>query len=107
MLTNRCSFVYSRTKPNQEFIIINLHQILMAQEERGTATFSLPVVLLADRDKEEMDQDLSNELGQDLIGTKIITRSGSPMKMGDMERVAVGQAKTILVLTPEANDVRY
>jgi len=55
-----------------------------------------PVVVLADREKEEMDE----ELRHSLKGYKIEwhTRSGAPHCSSDLERVAAGQAKNIILL---------
>jgi len=53
-------------------------------------------VVLADREKEEMDE----ELRHSLKGYKIEwhTRSGAPHCSSDLERVAAGQAKNIILL---------
>jgi len=53
-------------------------------------------VVLADREKEEMDE----ELRHSLKGYKIEwhTRSGLPHCSSDLERVAAGQAKNIILL---------
>lgn len=55
-----------------------------------------PVVVLADREKEEMDE----ELRHSLKGYKIEwhTRCGVPHCSSDLERVAAGQAKNIILL---------
>ena len=57
---------------------------------------SRPVVVLADREKEEMD----DELRQSLKGYKIEwhTRSGAPHCSSDLDRVAAGQAKNVILL---------
>ncbi len=47
---------------------------------------------------------LQDELGPGIVGTKLITRSGTPTRLTDMERVAVGQARTVVVLAPEGRD---
>ena len=55
-----------------------------------------PVVVLADREKEEMDE----ELRHSLKGYKVEwhTRSGAPHCSSDLERVAAGQAKNVILL---------
>ena len=70
----------------------------MVQKERGENVFSRPLLLLADRPKEEMDDELADELGADAVGTAVITRSGTTLRASDMERVAVGDAKTVLIM---------
>ena len=54
------------------------------------------MVVLADREKEEMDE----ELRHSLKGYKVEwhTRSGAPHCSSDLERVAAGQAKNIILL---------
>ena len=57
---------------------------------------SRPVVVLADREKEEMD----DELRHSLKGYNIEwhTRSGAPHCSSDLDRVAAGQAKNVILL---------
>lgn len=59
-----------------------------------------PVVVLADREKEGMDE----ELRHSLKGYKLEwhTRSGVPHCSSDLERVAAGQAKNIILLDDQA-----
>ena len=73
-------------------------QIMMVQKERGCEVFSSPIVLLADRPKEEMDAELADDLGADLVGTAVISRSGTPLRALDMERAAVGHARTVVIM---------
>lgn len=62
-----------------------------------------PVVVLAERDKEAMDQEVRRALrGYEL---EWHTRSGSPHSSADLERVAAGQAHTIVLLHPEETKV--
>ena len=62
-----------------------------------------PVVILADKDKEEMDEELSEELGRIGAGLNVITRNGSPNELNNIDRVAAGTARRIIVL-PQAED---
>ena len=62
-----------------------------------------PVVILADRDKEEMDAELRSALRGFLLEWH--TRSGSPHSIIDLRRVAAGQAKTVILLNPEGDEV--
>ena len=73
-------------------------QILTVQKERGDDVFSYPLLVLADRPKEEMDDELANELGAEALGTSVITRSGTMLRASDMERVAVGAARTVVIM---------
>ena len=76
-------------------------QILMVQKERGADVFGHPLLILADRPKEEMDDELADELGADTVGTSVITRSGTMLRASDMERAAVGSAKTVVIMGGE------
>lgn len=44
------------------------------------------IVVLAERDKEEMEMDIA-KLEFDLMGTSIICRSGSPLILADLKKV--------------------
>lgn len=55
-----------------------------------------PVVVLADREKEEMDDELRHSLKGYSIEWH--TRSGAPHCSSDLERVAAGQAKNVILL---------
>lgn len=44
------------------------------------------VVVLAERDKEEMEMDIS-KLEFDFMGTSVICRSGSPLILADLKKV--------------------
>ncbi|KAG1668592.1 hypothetical protein FOA52_007327 [Chlamydomonas sp. UWO 241] len=75
-----------------------LQQLVVAQQERrGGSSFTLPIVVLADKDKEEMDHELIEELGREVVNTKVITRRGSPLHMSDLQKIAAGHAKTIVI----------
>lgn len=50
-----------------------------------------------------MDHELEQELGLDVLNSKVITRTGSPVRMCDLQKVATGRASTvILLLSPES-----
>jgi len=58
------------------------------------------VVILADKDKIEMEDEIRTRV--EVIGrTKIICRSGSPIDLDDLEIVNPHATKTILILSPE------
>ncbi|RCG32393.1 potassium transporter TrkA [Sphaerisporangium album] len=61
------------------------------------------VVVLADRDKVDMDDEIRTRLGE-TGGTRIICRSGSPLKRAALELVSPDTAKAILVLPPPGQD---
>ena len=61
------------------------------------------VVLIADRDKEEMDSDVADEsVKMGGMGLTVVTREGSPTELDNMDRVAVGTAKRLIVVPSKA-----
>jgi len=61
------------------------------------------LVILADKDKVEMEEEIRARVEQK-GRTKIICRSGSPMDTTDLEIVNPHEAKAIIVLPPEGSD---
>jgi hypothetical protein len=57
------------------------------------------VVVLADRDKVAMDEDIAQALEGKRL--RVVTRSGSPMNLADLELVSLGTSKSVVVLAPE------
>ena len=62
----------------------------------------LTVVILAERDKVEMEDEIAAKLN--LRGVQVICRSGDPCDPGDLDIVNPGAAKSIIVLAPEVED---
>ncbi|XP_042412058.1 probable ion channel POLLUX isoform X2 [Zingiber officinale] len=60
------------------------------------------VVVLAERDKEEMEIDIA-KFEFDFMGTSVICRSGSPLILADLKKVSVSKARAIIVLASDAN----
>lgn len=82
-----------------------LRQIALAQQERGSGVFNEPIVVLAEQDKEYMDGFINEELESG--GLNIITRTGSPAKLSDLEKVAAGEAHTVIVLHTEQENKAF
>ena len=60
---------------------------LLKQLSRANKSFGGGVVVvLAERDKEEMEIDIS-KMELDYLGTSVICRSGSPLIMADLKKV--------------------
>ncbi|MGS2588944.1 CASTOR/POLLUX-related putative ion channel [Streptomyces hebeiensis] len=57
------------------------------------------VVILADRDKVDMDDEIRRRI-PDTGKTRVICRSGNPLQRGDLELVSPDTAKAIMVLPP-------
>ncbi|XP_048129015.1 ion channel DMI1-like [Rhodamnia argentea] len=60
------------------------------------------VVVLAERDKEEMELDIA-KLEFDLMGMSALRRSGSPLILADLKKVSVSKARAIIVLASDEN----
>ena len=61
------------------------------------------VVILADRDKIEMEDEIAGKDPQ-LYGMKVICRSGDPCTLNDLAIVNLDTAKSIIVLSPPVDD---
>lgn len=61
------------------------------------------VAILADRDKVEMEDAIRARVG-DLGHTRIVCRTGNPLKVADVELVSPGTARAIMVVTPEVEE---
>ncbi|NVI86742.1 potassium transporter TrkA [Actinomadura sp. BRA 177] len=61
------------------------------------------VAILANRDKVEMEDAIRARVG-DLGHTRIVCRTGDPLKVADVELVSPGTARSILIVTPEHQD---
>src|SRR5262249_60891147 len=59
------------------------------------------VVILAEKDKVEMDDEIRARLHRKL---KVVTRSGSPTSVVDLAIVNLASAKSIIVLSPENDE---
>ncbi|XP_047962682.1 probable ion channel POLLUX isoform X1 [Salvia hispanica] len=75
-----------------------LKQLAIANKSIGGGV----IVVLAERDKEEMEMDIA-KLEFDLMGTSIICRSGSPLILADLKKVSVSKARAIIVLASDEN----
>ncbi|XP_058091286.1 ion channel POLLUX-like isoform X2 [Magnolia sinica] len=75
-----------------------LKQLAIANKSIGGGV----VVVLAERDKEEMEMDIS-KLEFDFMGTSVICRSGSPLILADLKKVSVSKARAIIVLAADEN----
>lgn len=61
------------------------------------------VAILANRDKVEMEDAIRDRVG-DLGRTRIVCRTGDPLKIADVELVSPGTARSIVIVTPETED---
>ncbi|XP_076921545.1 putative ion channel SYM8 [Bidens hawaiensis] len=75
-----------------------LKQLAIANKSIGGGV----VVVLAERDKEEMEMDIA-KLEFSFMGTSVICRSGSPLILADLKKVSVSKARAIIVLAADEN----
>ncbi|WOK96498.1 hypothetical protein Cni_G05205 [Canna indica] len=75
-----------------------LNQLAIANESLGGGN----VVVMAERDKEEMELDIA-KMEFDFKGTSVICRSGSPLILADLKKVSVSKARAIVVLAEDGN----
>ncbi len=76
-----------------------LSELVIANENRQRPR----IVILAEKDKVEMEDEIRDEVG-DTGKTRIICRTGSPLDLNDLEIVNPHQARAIIVLAPESQD---
>lgn len=62
------------------------------------------MVILADRPKQEMDNDCHHGLAG--LGLEVDTRTGVPYSVDDLKKVAAGSARTVLLLNDKRCEVR-
>ena len=81
----------------QIFTIIS--ELILANESRKSGAV---IVVLADQDKVEMEDDISERI-PDTKNTRIICRSGSPIDLTDLEIASPHTARSIIVLADGAD----
>ncbi len=75
-----------------------LSELSVANENKRDAC----VVVLADKDKAEMDEEIRGTLEGKRL--RVVTRSGSPTSLQDLAIVNLLEAKSVVVLAPEMRD---
>lgn len=74
-------------------------ELTLANESRRDPV----VVILADRDKVEMEDELRAKVS-DLRGTRVVCRSGSPMDVDDLALSSHRTARSVILLAPDSED---
>ena len=82
-----------------EAVFTILPELAVANESRRRPA----VVILADRDKVEMEDAIREKAG-DLRNTRVVCRTGSPIDLDDLEIVNHRTARSVIVLAPETED---
>jgi ion channel POLLUX/CASTOR len=76
------------------FLIVS--ELVIANENQKNAC----IVILADRDKVEMEDEIRSKVG-DMKTTRVVCRSGNPIDLTDLEIVNPHASKSIIILSPE------
>jgi voltage-gated potassium channel Kch len=79
------------------FTIIS--ELTLANESRHKPV----IVILADRDKVEMEDELKAKV-PDRRGTRVVCRSGSPMDIDDLALSSHTSARSVILLAPDSED---
>ena len=74
-------------------------ELIIANESRKRAT----IVVMADRDKIEMEDELKAQL-RGKSATRIIVRNGDPTRVADLKLTGLDGARSIIVLAPDDTD---
>jgi len=74
-------------------IIDIIKELIIANESEDDAA----IVILSDKDKEEMDDFLRDNLGQTKT-TRLVTRTGGISNISNLEKVGIQSAKTVIIL---------
>ncbi len=82
-----------------ESIFTIISELTLANESRSDAV----IVILADRDKVEMEEELRVKVPE-RRGTRIICRSGSPMDLDDLRLSSHDTARSVILLAPDSDD---
>jgi voltage-gated potassium channel Kch len=82
-----------------ESIFTIISELTLANESRKDPV----IVILADRDKVDMEEELKVKV-PDRRGTKIICRSGSPMDLDDLRLSSHDTARSVILLAPDSDD---
>ena len=82
-----------------ESIFTIISELTLANESRKDAV----IVILADRDKVDMEEELKVKVPE-RRGTKIICRSGSPMDLDDLRLSSHDTARSVILLAPESDE---
>lgn len=114
VLANGISNKLDELRKGHSFVIEKGHTLILGWSEKifpiiselviANSNQKKPViVILAQKDKVEMEEEISSRL-PDTKNTRIICRNGSSVDMHDLEIVNPHEAKSIIILAPEDNE---
>ncbi len=78
-----------------------IHTLLSELVEANRNQRNACVVVLANRDKVAMDQEIASSLGKARL--RVVTRSGNPMATPDLSLVSLGTSRAVIVLAPDTH----
>ncbi len=78
-----------------------IHTLLSELVEANKNQRNACVVILADRDKVDMDAEVAASLGKARL--RVVTRSGNPMAAPDLELVSLATSRAVIVLAPDTH----
>lgn len=61
------------------------------------------VTIMANRDKIEMEEDIREKV-PNMRNTRVVCRTGNPVEPGDLERMSLHTSKSIIILSPDAEN---
>jgi voltage-gated potassium channel Kch len=82
-----------------EKVFTIISELVIANENQKKSR----IVILADKDKVEMEDEISEKIAN-LRNTKVICRNGTPNDIGDLDIVNPHESKSIIILAPESGD---
>jgi voltage-gated potassium channel Kch len=83
-----------------ESIFTIISELAIANESRKQGAC---IVILAEEDKAMMDDEIRARF-DDLHGTRVVCRTGSPTAIADLELVNHDEARSVVILRPESED---
>jgi voltage-gated potassium channel Kch len=114
ILTNAIDHRIQDLRKGRSFVIENGHTLILGWSpqvftivseliEANANQARACIVILADKDKVEMEDEIRAKVGR-TRHTQIVCRTGSPLDPTDLEIVNPQHAKSIIVLAPETDD---
>ncbi|MDC0723113.1 CASTOR/POLLUX-related putative ion channel [Nannocystis bainbridge] len=76
-----------------------IHALLTELAEANANRPGASVVILADHDKVAMDDEVRSVLGD--LSMRVVTRTGSPLVRRDLDLVNLGEARSVIVMSPD------
>ena len=114
VLTSGLESKMDELRKGRSFVIEKNHQVILGWSSSVFTIISELVVanenqrkprivVLADKDKVEMEEEIRSKVGS-TRNTKVICRTGSPIDLYDLELVNPHESKSIIILSPEAEN---